>query len=111
METEINNSLKRINKYINSILNTENLECFEEKAENELIIDYDYVLALRNIVNKYYKQLSDRDKQLIKMYLSGNYTLEKIGNTLGISRQRVFEIIKRFRSNVKKDYYDESYIT
>lgn len=111
METEINNSLKRINKYINCILNTENLECFEEKAENELIIDYDYFLALRNIVNKYYKQLSDRDKQLIKMYLSGNYTLEKIGNALGISRQRVSEIIKRFRSNVKKDYYDESYIT
>ena len=45
------------------------------------------------------------------MYLSSNYTLEKIGYTLGISRQRVFEIIKRFRSNVKKDYYDESYIT
>ena len=51
METEINNSLKRINKYINSILNT------------ELILDYDYFLALRNIINKYYKQWSDRDKQ------------------------------------------------
>lgn len=109
METEINNSLKRINKYINCILNTESLECFEEKAENELIIDYDYFLALRTIVNKYYKQMSDRDKQLIKMYLSGNYTLEKIGNTLSISRQRVSEIIRRFRNNVKKNYYDESY--
>lgn len=110
METEINNSLKRINKYINCILDIESSEYFEEKPENVLIINYDYFLTLKNIVDKYYKQLSDRDKQLIKMYLSGNYTLEKIGNTLGISRQRVSEIIKRFRNNVKKDYYDESYI-
>ena len=54
--------------------------------------------------------MSDRDKQLITMYLSGNYTLEKIGNNFGITRQRVSEIIKRFRNNVRKDYYDESYI-
>lgn len=110
MENEVNYTLRKINKYINCVLLTDELESSDKETPNDLLIDYDYFMTLKNIVNKYYNQMSDRDKQLITMYLSGNYTLEKIGNNFGITRQRVSEIIKRFRNNVRKDYYDESYI-
>lgn len=83
-------------------LNTYNTSAFEEIMAEEIFTKR---LRMSQLFEVYKNMLTEKQKECMSLYFDEDYSLAEIAENLGVTRQAVFDILKRAETQLNR--YEE----